>query len=245
MAPAVFTFTHVPAGLLDLLSVHLPFSLPLLRRLQSTKWKGGRNPSSRILFAADDGEPPQNADANRGRHFAAAYLDPAAGPETQMWMYSTLEDGGLSPQDIETASRLVESVASQSQGIGREYSGELAYPNGILIGSLHSSVKKAMEATGSSFGGRSEYGYDKWLFKVDELPPADLSLPDGMYWSPATREDCLLVTSRTHLPRQPYDSLVAFCISSTYSRFKGYFRSNPQHDNQALRRDTHRLGISW
>lgn len=203
MVPGVFAFTEVPYGLLDLLSAHLPFSVPLLRRLQATKWKGGLNPTSRILFAADDREPPQIADASHGRHFTAAYVDPAAGPETQMWIYSTLEDGGLSRKDTETASQLVASVVSHSRDIGREYNGTLAYPSGILVGSLHSSVKEVMETAGISFGGRSDLGYDKWLFKSDDLPSANLTLPDGMYWSPATRQDCVLVTSRTNLPRQP------------------------------------------
>lgn len=217
MAPAVFSYTGVPAGLLDLLSAHLPFSLPLLRRLQSTKWKGGQSPTSRIVFASDDGGPPQDAEANGGKHFTAAYLDPAAGPETQMWIYSTLEDGGLSLEGTETASRLVASVVNHARSIGREHSEKLAYPGGILLGSLHSSVKEVMEATGTSFSGRSELGYDKWIFKVDELPSVELSLPDGMHWSPATPEDCVMVTSRTDIPRDPYGSPAALCLFNTYS----------------------------
>ena len=216
MASAVFTYTAVPAGLLDLLSAHLPFSLPLLRRLQSTKWKSGQSPTSRIVFASDDGGPPQDAEANGGKHFTTAYLDPAAGPETQMWIYSTLEDGGLSLEGTETASRLVASVVNHSKSIGREHSEKLAYPGGILLGSLHSSVKEVMEATGISFSGRSKLGYDKWIFKVDELPSGELSLPDGMHWSPATREDCVMATSRTDIARDPYESLTALYIFYTY-----------------------------
>lgn len=204
MDPAVFTLTEAPAVLLDLLSAHLPFSLPLLRRLQFTRLKGGLTPSSRILFASETNQPPHGEDVDRSMHFTAAYIDPAAGPETQMWIYSTLEDGGLSADDAETATRLVASVVNQAKIIGREYEGELAYPGGILLGTLHVSVRQAMDAAGIDFKLRSAYGYDKWLFRIEELPPGELGLPDGMDWSTATREDCEVAISRNDLPRQAY-----------------------------------------
>lgn len=121
-----------------------------------------------------------------------------------MWIYSTLEDGGLSADDAETATRLVASVVNQAKIIGREYEGELAYPGGILLGTLHVSVRQAMDAAGIDFKLRSAYGYDKWLFRIEELPPGELGLPDGMDWSTATREDCEVAISRNDLPRQAY-----------------------------------------
>ena len=206
MASEVFTYEQIPPGLFDLLSVHLPFSLPLLRRLQFARSRGSTDPSARILFASSAGKPPCDVDLAEEGHFAAAYLDPAAGPETQMWIYSTLEDGGLSPEDTETASQQVSHVVNHARKLGKGYKGELAFPGGILIGSIHSSVSKALKNAGISFEWRSEYGYDKWLFRVEDLPPLPSYLPDGMHWSTATRDDCLVAISRNDLPRQVYGS---------------------------------------
>ena len=202
MDPTVLISTNVPDGLIDLLSAHLPYSIPLLRRLQFTKCRGGLTPASRVLFASDDGRQPQSADGNRPRNFTAAYVDPAAGPETQMWIYSTLEDGGTRAEDEEVCSQLIVSVVNEARKVSREYDGELAYPNGILVGSLHLVVREAMKKGGAPFSMRSPIGYDKWLFNVDELPIGEPWIPDGMYWAPASREDCLLAISRNDLPRQ-------------------------------------------
>ena len=237
MASEVFTYEKIPSGLLDLLSVHLPFSLPLLRRLQSAKSWGSTDPSARLLFASSAGKPPCDVDIVEGIHFAAAYLDPGAGPETQMWIYSTLEDGGLSPEDAGTASQQVSHVVNHARNLGKEYKGELAFPGGILIGSIHSSVSEALENAGICFEWRSEFGYDKWLFRVEDLPPLPSNLPDGMHWSTATRDDCLLAISRNDLPRQVYDfPLVSLHVprTDTYG-IQGYPQSASKHDREALR----------
>lgn len=213
----VFTYVDTPAGLLDLLSAHLPFSLPLFRRLQFTKLEGGLAPTSRIVFASDSGKEPRNAASNGMMHFSAAYIDPAAGPETQMWVYSTLEDDYVSLEGAEVAKGLVASVVNRARSIGRDYEGDLAYPGGLLVGTLHASVRQAMGEAAISFSLRSTYGYDKWLFRVDELPDGHFDLPEGMYWSTATRADCEVVISRNDLPRQAYCSQPSFILSG-YSR---------------------------
>lgn len=204
MSPTVFTFTRVPDGLLDLLSAHLPYSLPLLRRLQFTESRGGLTPTSRVLFASESGRPVQDAATYQPGHFTAAYVDPAAGPETQMWIYSTLEDGGTPPEDEKTSSQLIVSVVHQARKISREHIGDLAYSGDILVGSLHLSVREAMKKGEVPFSMRSALGYDKWLFNVDELPIGEPRISDGMYWAPASRDDCLLAISRNDLPRQVY-----------------------------------------
>lgn len=204
MDPTVLTSTDVPDGLLDLLSAHLPYSLPLLRRLQFTKCRGGLTPTSRVMFSSDDGKEPQSADGSRSRHFTAAYVDPAAGPETQMWIYSTLEDGDTRAEDEEVCARLIISVVNHARKLSSDYSERLVYPGGILVGTLHHLVREAMKKGGVPLSMRSPLGYDKWLFNVNELPIGEPRISDGMYWEPASRDDCLLAISRNDLPRQVY-----------------------------------------
>lgn len=93
--------TQVPERILTLLTSHLPSSLPLLRRLQfAARLEGGSTPAARILLAYHTPDSGSNADNRTGpgsealpSHFAAAYLDPSRSPETECWLYSTLEDG--------------------------------------------------------------------------------------------------------------------------------------------------------
>lgn len=101
--------TASPA-LIEALNSHLPFSLPVLRRIQfASKFPGGSTPSTHILYASfnknDDGSTSTTTISTPGKvgeeekdattkrnHCAAAYLDLSRYPETQAWFYSTLED---------------------------------------------------------------------------------------------------------------------------------------------------------
>ncbi|PKS06046.1 hypothetical protein jhhlp_007880 [Lomentospora prolificans] len=199
MAPTVLSSPQVPEGLLDLLNAHLPYSLPLLRRLQFTRFKGGSSPASRILYT-----PPPDTGLPQNAHFAAAYVDLAAGLETQMWIYSTLEDSkDVTAEDWEICAEQIVAVAEEAKKLGRAFEGELAYPGAILIGTLHAAVVKALDTKGARIKSNSEnLGYHKWLFRAEELPTAELHLEDGMHWAPTTPEDCGIAISRTYLPRQ-------------------------------------------
>ncbi|KAH6634441.1 hypothetical protein B0J18DRAFT_416242 [Chaetomium sp. MPI-SDFR-AT-0129] len=96
------TPTPSPA-LLARLTSHLPYSLPLLRRLQfADKFKGGRTDETHVLYArlgrhpgvdgsASGDDHDGNGDGVETGHFAAAYVDLSQGPETQVWVYSSLE----------------------------------------------------------------------------------------------------------------------------------------------------------
>ncbi|KAK4105513.1 hypothetical protein N658DRAFT_417269 [Parathielavia hyrcaniae] len=84
--------TPTPSGpLLGLLKSHLPHSLPVLRRLQfALNFPGGRTPQTHVLYA----HYPRNDtddDDHHHHHFAAGCLDLSRGPETQLWIYSSLE----------------------------------------------------------------------------------------------------------------------------------------------------------
>ncbi|KAK3933528.1 hypothetical protein QBC46DRAFT_301094 [Diplogelasinospora grovesii] len=106
------TGRDVPDQLLNLLQAHIPYSLPLLRRLQFVRNfpAGGSTPTSHVLLAYYYHHPPQHhpqttttttsshdvaaavGNNGGGGHFAAAYVDLSRAPETEAWLYCTAED---------------------------------------------------------------------------------------------------------------------------------------------------------
>ena len=96
MGLTIRDLTDVPEWTLDLLKGHLPFSLPVLRRFQSARRiEGGLPPAAHILLVYNVGDSSAShhpSSPPRPAHFAAAYLDPTCGPETECFLYSTLED---------------------------------------------------------------------------------------------------------------------------------------------------------
>lgn len=125
------TSTASPA-LLDALKSHLPFSLPVFRRIQFAQNfpRKGSTPFTHILYAfyknvSDDDNQKGLAGNDRitgteeGRnHFVAAYVDLSRHPETQAWFYSTLEDFYPDPTaKIRPASIPTEKDISQSDAL--------------------------------------------------------------------------------------------------------------------------------
>ncbi|KAL2134178.1 hypothetical protein VTI74DRAFT_839 [Chaetomium olivicolor] len=112
-----------PDGLLTLLKSHLPYSLPVLRRLQFARnFPGGSTQSTHVLYAHyDDQGGRHNGDGLNGGHFAAACVDLSRAPETEVWIYSTLED---------TASALEGAVASGLNGGAEDPKGQQAAGGG-------------------------------------------------------------------------------------------------------------------
>ncbi|CAK7223045.1 hypothetical protein SBRCBS47491_005068 [Sporothrix bragantina] len=92
---------------LRLLRAHLPYSLPVLRRLQVAAGAfdginsagtvgSGTSSYAHILFAYDSDDLPSDVD---GDHvpFAAAFLDLHKTPETAAWIYASDQDHALPP----------------------------------------------------------------------------------------------------------------------------------------------------
>ncbi|KAF9873003.1 GNAT family [Colletotrichum karsti] len=192
--------TTVPDGLIPLLESHLPTSLPLLRRLQFTRFPNGQRPTARIILASD---PSSSAPP---RDFAAAYLDLGSGIETSLFMYSTLEDTPTSPTtttpDRAACESQILAVVDAARQISKEQPDHRAYPGACLVGTLATVVREVMIARGVRVRPRAEYEYEKWLFRVEEIPDFEVDLPEGATWGSAGERDCEVVISRTHIPRQ-------------------------------------------
>ncbi|KAK2058720.1 acetyltransferase [Colletotrichum caudatum] len=211
-------YTTVPEGLVPLLETRLPNSLPVLRRLQFTRFKGGMRPTARVIFASDAPLSPGAAPGSPlpppppPRHFAVAYLDFGSGKETQMFMYSTLEDEDEDEDERggrESAELQIMAALEAARQVGEEQSPDGAgrahhYPGACLVGTLATATRAAMVRRGAAVRPRADYEYEKWLFRVEEVPDGvgGAALPEGATWGPATERDCEVVIARTEIPRQ-------------------------------------------
>ncbi|TVY77902.1 hypothetical protein Focb16_v006353 [Fusarium oxysporum f. sp. cubense] len=128
-----------------------------------------------------------------------------------MWLYSTFEDShgtmtaspALSPYDDALCKQQVMADLNEAGQQGRIYPiRPLAHPDHILIGSLNNAVRDVALFSGLRFGLAPKYEYDKFIFRIDELPlPRDPELPPDMVWGIDNARDCELVKSRTSMPR--------------------------------------------
>lgn len=175
MSPTVETFSpsSIPSHLFTRLNAHLPYSLTVLRRLQfAFRKKGASTPHSHILYVHD------GTHSDDSSPFAAAYLDLSRGPETECWIYSSLQDSvapnpdptsseallpaDLPPATVEACTRQLLALLRRIRAIESDYasgrseeSGEdranirLGYSkNHVRIGALHESVRQALIAAG-------------------------------------------------------------------------------------------------
>ncbi|KAI0176171.1 hypothetical protein GGR52DRAFT_348305 [Hypoxylon sp. FL1284] len=220
MSPDVAIYTSPPEALVDLLRTHhLPHALPLLRRLRfAQNFPGGITEHTRILFAASDGDTAIRA----GTPFAAAYLDFSRGPETEIWLYSSLErqpdalasasagggtatDGGgrTREEEEEEAARCARRVLAETRRQRDAYSAERRALPTVLAGSLSETLRLALLNQGVAF---ADVGvFDKWMFRLDALPPVRDGpgpLAADMRWDTVRRGDIPLILSRTHIQRK-------------------------------------------
>lgn len=100
MSPIVeiYTPSSIPPHLLSRLTSHLPHSLTVQRRIQfAIRKHGGSTPDSHIISVHDD--DPDGP-------FAAAFLDLSRGPETECWIYSSLQGSVPSNTDPTSSAAL-------------------------------------------------------------------------------------------------------------------------------------------
>ncbi|RYP72676.1 hypothetical protein DL771_004012 [Monosporascus sp. 5C6A] len=218
MTVDVTRYKEPPAPLLALLGRHVPHSLPLLRRLQFTRFPGGITEHARVLWASDMELADDLPDPAR---FTAGYLDFSRGPETELWLYSSLErDQSAAAEDDPTTAHTDHPAASQAEAALREVKrlrdeycrrgdvnggggseeGEGRPQPTVLIGTLSERLRRALAGRGVAFPYVD--AYDKWLFRVDALPEDVRALPEGMRWDTVRHGDIPLVLSRTPIKRQ-------------------------------------------
>lgn len=198
MEPSAWTAPFVPSGLLDLLNQHVPYSLPLLRRLQVAKFRNEITEHSRIIVVSLSDRGVEVAD---GDNFVAAYADFSGGPETQMWLFSTVETKDkISEAEESECKRLLKCLVDEMVKLGKQYGKETTYPGTLLLGTVHTRLRRMLEEL-NRVTPRATGFYDKWLFKAKDLPDKEAPLPKGMSWDTASLRDCEIVVSRTDIPR--------------------------------------------
>lgn len=175
------------------LQAHLPHSLPVLRRLQFMNLPGGRTPNSHILSIF---ELPEI--------FTIVYLDFSRGPETEAWLYSSMER--LAGSEIQTRCEVqVLRILERVGEIERTYvaeNGPRITPGIICVGSLHEKTLKFLG--GSQRVKEHTIAHDKFIFDIDNLPP-EKELPHGeMSYAKIRRSDIPLVLCRTKIPRKEH-----------------------------------------
>lgn len=182
---------EAPELVLQVLKQHLPYSIATLRRLQFMSYPGGaKTPDSHILSTFDTSPP--------GQEFFVACLDFSRGPDTEMWLYSSLENPSL-PSNQAVCEAQILSLISRVREIEAAYSDQRATPGILLIGSLHKSVFEILQK--HELVQRHTPEHLKFLFKLNDLP-REWELPDGMVFSAVEVEDIPLVLSRTTIPYQ-------------------------------------------
>ncbi|KAI1082739.1 hypothetical protein F5B20DRAFT_482405 [Whalleya microplaca] len=204
-APDVDIYKEPPEHLLEILKAHIPHSLPLLRRLRFMRFAGGSTAHTHILFAS---EPPSYYAAEAP--FTAAYLDFSRGPETEVWLYSSLERAATDPSAFhpdalqdgeETAVRALRTV----KRLRDEYSEERREVPTVFAGTLSEALRRVLVGNRGFVVPYCE-PYDKWVFQVDKLPVPDVpnasALADGMRWESVRRADIPFMLSRSKIPRK-------------------------------------------
>lgn len=210
--------TPVPAALLAPLKAHLPHSLALLRRAQFSHLPGGTSPHAHFLFAS------ASAAAHHPEHFAAAYLDLSAQPETQLYLYSTLQDGSTARDDedededvvVEHVLGLCAVLFARVRRIAEGAAGGV-FGDGVMVGGLHEATFRLLLARR---GLVSCYwnAHEEWLFRVDELPvggEGEVGVVKrlGLGWSVVRRDEVGLVASRTTIPKVAATLMAEPCVA--------------------------------
>lgn len=188
----------VPDGLFTLLQYHLPESLTLLRRLQSIKLTVKARIHARLIFASQYGKLGSDTEQPDIPSFSVTYVDVAGGPDTQMWLYSTLQDDPTAKLGIEDSREQLKSISDTIIKLCREYGKDTFYPHSLILGSLESNVQAILAESGRI---QSRGDYDKWIFDFPDIPEPASVLQDGMIYGTASMDDCRVVASRTHIPR--------------------------------------------
>jgi len=195
---AITDSTELPESSYSLLVSHLPHSLALLRRIQFMNIPGGKSDNSHILALID---------GVFSEAFVLAYLDFSRGPETEMWLYSSIERGSL-PSEVEAQCEAqIIQVLKRVGEIEQDYVSERDTPGVVLIGSLHERVLEVTRKWKAVSTVRPlTEPYYKYIFQSEDLPEQKKlggeGEGEGLKWGRIGKENIPLVLSRTAIPRK-------------------------------------------
>lgn len=185
---------------LSVLTQHLPYSLPTLRRLQFMKIDPRPASNSHVLSTFDIEAP--------GKDFLVAYLDFSKGPEVEMWMYSSMENPDTPGHEAVCEEQILE-LFERVREIEETYEAQRETPGIVLVGTLHKRIVEILEKH-KMVKAKTEEHF-KFIFKTDELP-AGKPLPENLSFSTVKPSDMALVLSRTAIPYKAFVDLHVDCM---------------------------------
>jgi len=188
--------------LLEVLDRYLPLSLPLVRRLQFMDFVGGKTVDSRIL-ASFEGTSP-------GSSFVVAYLDYSRGPETEMWLFSSIENTmRLTSEECELGEKQLVALFRMTGEIEDEFDPPRSTPGTVMLGSVRENVLEALRR--NYLVERATVPYRKFIFRTNPQQ-SDIALPsEDFTWGSVRQEDLAFVLSRTQIPRKELVSELTSC----------------------------------
>ncbi|KAK0386756.1 hypothetical protein NLU13_6592 [Sarocladium strictum] len=194
----------VPSTVIQRLERHLPFSLPVLRRLQSASSQAQDGKYYRVIVSAYCRHPKSEEDMNMDPldvPFTMAFVELGARPDTQLWVYSTFEDvpDAQVSETVDMYRSQMRSVVAELKALREEYRGENAFGQSVLMGSAHSPRVMGLLRGYNRLKEETAGTYDKWLFRLENLP-VQTGLPDDLTWNNATEEDCQVAMSHATVP---------------------------------------------
>jgi hypothetical protein len=192
MDAKIIDTTEPSEQVLETLSQHLPYSLPTLRRLQFMQTSRDKTENSHVLSVFDE--------EGSGQNFLVASVDLSRCPETEIWIYSSIENPH-SPGDEAVCEQQILAFFARVREIERTYQGRRETPGIVLVATLHEKILTLLERR-SMVKTKTEEHF-KFIFKKENLPLAR-KLPDGLSWSSVKESDIPLVLSRTPIPYKAF-----------------------------------------
>ncbi|KAL3452829.1 hypothetical protein BJX65DRAFT_155314 [Aspergillus insuetus] len=106
----MYTHDHPYTTLLAHLHAHLPHSGPLYRRIQYQV--SHPSPTARVFASFEESQPPRGRETESQQPWLAAYVDIPRGPDTQVWLFSSIES-----ESGNFESGAPATITTHSQGI--------------------------------------------------------------------------------------------------------------------------------
>ena len=125
-----------------------------------------------------------------------AYVDLSKCPETEIWLYSTMEHTET-PGNAIVCEEQVLKLSAQVREIEKTFEGQRQTPGIVFVGTLHARILEILEKHSLAKSNTEEHF--RFIFKMNNLPAGN-PLPDELLWSTVRPPDLPLVLSRTTIP---------------------------------------------